>query len=316
MALLLPAVQMAREAGRRIGCVNNLKQIALATHSFHTSKDCFPAVRLDGQGPEQYFGHIARLLPYLDQNALFDQIDFQQPINQPSLTTVATEPLPVFLCVSDSDRMTDPSDPLVAAGFSRINYRGNGGNDTGELAADGTEKNNGIFRVGCKLNMDMIANGLSNTALFSEALLGDGNSNLISIPGDWFVVPAGSYDRHALRAAGLALVPGTGPAQYSYAGNSFVTGDYTVTRYNHVMSPNAASLVVASSSSDLASAINSGPQATTASSRHPGGVNVAMADGSVRFVQNEVAISVWWGMGSIERKTPLSRGTPPTSAAH
>jgi hypothetical protein len=78
--------------------------------------------------------------PYLDQNALFDQIDFQQPINQPSLTTVATEPLPVFLCVSDGDRMTDPSDPLVAAGFSRINYRGNGGNDTGELAADGTMK--------------------------------------------------------------------------------------------------------------------------------------------------------------------------------
>ncbi|MGO9113810.1 MAG: DUF1559 domain-containing protein [Thermoguttaceae bacterium] len=306
MALLLPAVQMAREAARRIGCANNLKQLALATHSFHTGKGCFPAVRLEGQGPGQYWGHMARLLPFLDQGPLFALIDFNKPVTDAADANVAAEPLPVFLCPSDTNRMTNPADPLALAGFSKINYRGNGGNDTGALAADGTEKNNGIFRAGVKVNMDQITNGLSNTALFSEALLGDADNELISKPGDWFVVPAGNYSRESLHAVGLTLVPGKGVmAQYSYAGNSFATGDYTVSRYNHIMLPNTASLVVPTYANDLAGAINAGAQATTVSSDHRGGVNMALADGSARFIRDDVDIFVWWGLGSIGgRKLP------------
>ena len=308
MALLLPAVQMAREGGRRIGCVNNLKQLALAAHGYNAGKDCFPPVRLNGQGPGQYWGHMARLLPFLDQGPLYAEIDFSKPVTAASDPTVAAEPLPVFLCFSDNNRMINPADPLALAGISKINYRGNGGNGTGQLAADGTEKNNGIFVAGTKVTMDRITNGLSNTALFSEALLGDANNDLISKPGDWFVVPAGNYSRQSLYAVGQTLNPGKGAtAQYSYAGNSFATGDYTTTRYNHVMPPNTTSLVVAMPGTDMAHAINAGAQATTASSRHPGGVNLAMADGSVRFVPNDINKSVWWGMGDIGgRKTTLS----------
>jgi len=300
MALLLPAVQLAREAGRRIGCVNNLKQIALATHDYHASKNCLPLVRLESQGPGKYWGHMARLLPYLDQDPLSALIDFGKPVDNPQGAAVVAEPIPVLRCPSDTNRMTNPTDPLALADYSKVNYRGNGGNDTGVLGGDGIEKNNGAFRAGRKLNMDQITNGLSNTALFSEALLGDANNDLISKPGDWFAVPAGTYSRETLYAAGLAVTPSTGPhTQYSYAGSSFATGDYTATRYNHIMPPNAASLVVATPGADLAGAINAGSQATTASSHHPGGVNLAMADGSVRFVSNEIAISIWWGMGSI-----------------
>jgi prepilin-type N-terminal cleavage/methylation domain-containing protein/prepilin-type processing-associated H-X9-DG protein len=310
MALLLPAVQMAREAGRRISCANNLKQLALAAHGFHTGKGYFPPVRLAGQTPGQYWGHMARLLPFIDQMPLFEQIDFNKPINAVSDTSVAAEPLPVFLCLSDSNRMTNPVDPLAMAGLSKINYRGNGGNDTGELAADGTEKNNGIFRAGVKVNQDQIRNGLSNTALFSEALLGDGDNDVVSKPGDWFAVSAGTYSRETLYAAGLAVRPAKGPqAQYSYAGNSFASGDYTVSRYNHLMPPNGASLVVPARAYDLEGAINAGAQATTASSGHPGGVNVALADGSVRFVRNDIAIPVWWEMGSIGGRKLPSRGS-------
>jgi prepilin-type processing-associated H-X9-DG protein/prepilin-type N-terminal cleavage/methylation domain-containing protein len=308
MTLLLPAVQMAREAGRRIGCANNLKQLALAAHAFHTGKGYFPSVRLAGQPPGQYWGHMARLLPFIDQVPLFETIDFNKPVNAASDASVAAEPLPVFLCLSDTNRMTNPADPLAMAGLSKINYRGNGGNDTGELAADGTEKNNGIFRAGAKVNQDQIRNGLSNTAIFSEALLGDGDNGVISKPGDWFAVPAGNYSRETLYAAGLAITPAKGPqAQYSYAGNSFATGDYTVSRYNHLMNPNTVSLVAPQQMSDLPGSINVGAQATTASSRHPGGVNVAFADGSVRFIRSDLDIAVWWRMGSIADKTQNSR---------
>jgi prepilin-type N-terminal cleavage/methylation domain-containing protein len=153
MGLLLPAVQMAREAGRRIGCANNLKQLALAIHAFHSEKNCFPLVRQEGQGPGQCWGHMARLLPYLDQGPLVKQINFSKPISEASLAAVATEPLPVFLCPSETDRMTNAADPLALVGYSKINYRGNGGNDTGQLAADGKEKNNGIFVAGYKVSM-------------------------------------------------------------------------------------------------------------------------------------------------------------------
>ena len=306
MALLLPAVQMAREAGRRIGCVNNLKQIALATHAFHTEKNCFPVVRQEGQGPGQYWGHMAHLLPYLDEGPLFAQIDFSKPVSAAMLETIATEPLPFFLCPSETDHMTNLADPLAMVGISKINYRGNGGNDTGQLAADGKEKNNGIFVAGAKVTMDQITNGLGNTALFSEALLGDGDNERISKPGDWFVVPAGNGSRQSLYTAGLSVTPGKGAnEQYSYAGNCFATGDYTVSRYNHIMPPNGASLVVSGGKS-LAGAINAGAQATTVSSHHPGGVNLALADGSVRFVANEIANTVWWGLGNIGGRKPSS----------
>jgi prepilin-type N-terminal cleavage/methylation domain-containing protein len=305
MALLLPAVQMAREAARRAGCINNLKQLALAAHTFHASKGYFPPVRRDGQAPGQYWGHLARLLPNLDQPTLFAQLDFNQPVNASSQAIVATAPLPIFLCPSDKNRMTDPTNPQALADLSKANYRGNGGNDTGELGADGKEKNNGVFRAGYKVNMDQFGNGLSNTALFCEAVLGDANNDLVSKPGDWFALPAGTSTRQSLYFAGLTIVPGHGSnAQYSFAGNSFASGDYTATRYNHIMPPNTASLVSPVPGIPLASAINAGPQATTASSRHPGGVSLASADGAVRFVSNEISVPVWWGMGNIVGSSP------------
>ena len=309
-SLLLPAVQMARESGRRVACGNNLQQLALATHGFHAAKESFPAVRWNDQGPGQYWGHFARLLPFLDQNTLFAQIDFHRPVSDPSQAIAAATPLPILLCPSDTNRMTDATDPLALVGLSKINYRGNGGNDTGALGPDGREQNNGIFVAGLRVNLDQLTRGMSNTALLSEALLGDANNNLISSPGDWFALPAGNYGSQDLYAAGQTLTPGTGvTAQYSYAGNSLATGDYTVSRYNHIMPPNTASLVVAGNASDLAAAINSGPQATTVSSRHPGGVNVVMVDGSVRFIRNDVNIVVWQGLGSITGGNPSALGS-------
>jgi prepilin-type processing-associated H-X9-DG protein len=95
------------------------------------------------------------------------------------------------------------------------------------------------------------------------------------------------------------VTPGTGSNnQVSCAGASFIFGNYFDSRYNHLMPPNGPSGVIAGGS-DPFTAVNNGAQATTASSRHPGGVNLVLADGSVRFISNTVDIQTWWALGSI-----------------
>ncbi len=107
IALLLPAVQAAREAARRITCTNNLKQLALAMHNYHTANQMFP---INYGGNQQYdntaTGHswFTGLLPYIEQQALFDKINFQQPLSDANNTAVAATPIKALLCPTDSTR--------------------------------------------------------------------------------------------------------------------------------------------------------------------------------------------------------------------
>lgn len=99
IALLLPAVQSAREVARRANCTNNLKQIGLALHNYHSVHKTFPPGRLlnpvDGQG--HCFSAYAHLLPYLEADSLYDKIDFnanpEDPVNAPVLDNT----IPFFL---------------------------------------------------------------------------------------------------------------------------------------------------------------------------------------------------------------------------
>ena len=300
MALLFPAIQAAREASRRTQCTDNLHQLAVAAHGFHSAHGSFPPARPCNPAVNPGWGHLVQLLPLLDQSVPFNHIDFTKPVSDPANIGFAVTPMPVFRCPSDVDRMANPSDPLALVGYVKNNYRGNGGNDTGVLGADGVEANNGVFVAGRKISIDQIFDGASNTALYSEGVLGDGNNNVSSIPGDWFAISPASSSRDALFAAAQNTTRGTGAGvQYSYAGNTFVSGDYTTSRYNHILPPNGISVVVVAGNSDLATSINSGAQATTASSRHPDGVNLVLVDGSVRFIKNEIDTGIWRGLGSI-----------------
>jgi prepilin-type N-terminal cleavage/methylation domain-containing protein len=122
VALLLPAVQSAREAARRSQCGNNLKQIGLAIHQYHTARNCLPPGQL------LYFdwldiSALYFLLPYLEQQPLFDAFNVADvfPINglgpvlpsYPPNTTVARTQLAVFLCPSDYSRLTNPEGLLA-----------------------------------------------------------------------------------------------------------------------------------------------------------------------------------------------------------
>jgi prepilin-type N-terminal cleavage/methylation domain-containing protein/prepilin-type processing-associated H-X9-DG protein len=297
--LLLPAIQSARETGRRMQCGNNLRQLALAAANFVAAHDAFPLGR-DKPGEDVWSAH-ARLLPYLEETSTFDHIDFSKPPGDSSHAQVCATVVKTFLCPSDSNRM-NVADPANGNQYpwEKNNYRGNAGSDSGEWnATTGQEQNNGIFLTALPVTLPSISDGTSHTALLSEGVLGDADDDHVESPGDWFRVAKTNQTARQVYDACLAVTPAGGAGtQFSRAGRNWVRGNFVTTRYNHIMPPNTVSAARCALGNVNAGTINDNGGATTASSRHPGGVNLALADASVHFAANEVDISVWWALGS------------------
>jgi prepilin-type processing-associated H-X9-DG protein len=109
VALLLPAVQSAREAARRMQCSNNLKQIALALHNYHDVHRCFPAAYLTDKDGKPLHSWRVALLPYLEQQQLYEQYNFNEPWDSPNNLAVAQRMPDVFRCPSDPTNGTPGS---------------------------------------------------------------------------------------------------------------------------------------------------------------------------------------------------------------
>src|SRR5271165_5107886 len=128
ISLLLPAVQSAREAARRVQCVNNLKQIGLAVHNYHDANNSFPPGQLLYMNWQDLSSHVS-LLPHLEQLSLYNALNLADvyPINgmgpvlpsYPPNTTAARTQVAGFLCPSDLNRLTNPE--------GHTNYCGNSG---------------------------------------------------------------------------------------------------------------------------------------------------------------------------------------------
>jgi type II secretory pathway pseudopilin PulG len=143
VALLLPAVQAAREAARRSQSTNNVKQIALALHNYNDTYGSFPpAVVTDANGKPLYSGRVL-LLPYLEQKALYDQFDLTQPWDSPQNNTISQSMIPIFL---------DPSAPQT-------------GSQTDYLFVTGAGT---IFEAGQATKFTGITDGSSNTLMLVE----------------------------------------------------------------------------------------------------------------------------------------------------
>jgi prepilin-type N-terminal cleavage/methylation domain-containing protein len=308
VGLLLPAVQAAREAARRMQCTNHLKQWALGVHNYESAYKSLPIGRLDPAVGGYRWSFQASVLPLIEQGNLYAFIDFKNPnsINDPRVTTIS---FPLNLCPSDSDKMVNSADPQNDVGKGRTNYRACGGSDSGWILsgsvvniAASPEKNNGLFVTNKAIKFRDVTDGMSNTAMLSEAVLGDGDQSRNSIPGDYFQLSYGPADptppdRNVIYQQCSALVPTTSTVQWSYSGRYWYIGNYAVARYNHVMPPNGKSCAT-SGAGALNVRMNYKGTATTASSRHTGGVNVASADGSIRFVAQTIDINTWWAFGS------------------
>jgi prepilin-type processing-associated H-X9-DG protein len=147
LALLLPAVQAAREAARRVTCQNNLKQIGSALLNYEAVNRCYPpAVFTDGLGKPMKSWRVA-ILPYMDQQPLYQQYDSKQPWDSPQNRALGNTPLPIFRC---------PSDPGETASGTETDY----------VRIVGKNTVGGMPNEAVKLND--ITNGASNTIMVAE----------------------------------------------------------------------------------------------------------------------------------------------------
>jgi prepilin-type N-terminal cleavage/methylation domain-containing protein/prepilin-type processing-associated H-X9-DG protein len=302
IALLLPAVQAARETARRAQCLNNLKQIGLAMHNYAESRGTLPI----GQGPEpygDYFGwsSLAMMLPFLDQAPLYNAINFEIPGGSapgtPANLTAQNINLSVFLCPSDTDRLTSPG--------GHNNYVGNtgAGPDTNGQWPSGVICGSKMSQTGPYFNSTVIRlqdirDGLSQTVAFSECVKGIGLFNdgqaadNLSPPGSVLRLgnlPADAEQVYLMCSAADPHARNAPLARLYSLGSFWHIGTSNATRYNHVMPPNTWSCTKQNTDND---------GAHTASSRHPGAVNTFFADGSVRSVKSTVDRRIWRALGT------------------
>jgi prepilin-type N-terminal cleavage/methylation domain-containing protein/prepilin-type processing-associated H-X9-DG protein len=271
IALLVPAVQRVRESAARVQCTNNLKQIGLALHNHHDSLNAFPQAR--NPFPLVHSPQ-ARLLPFIEQANLQKLCDFTQPLSAPTNLVASQTLVPLFICPSDSGSGRVPGS--IHAGTSYVANVGTGTVGCGLIASG-----DGVFTQTPYRFADL-RDGSSNTAGFSETLLGNGVVSSGSTPAsavrEVLEVPGGSDPTPAACDAAAGVWSGQRSAKW-------INGHYGDALYNHYYTPNAAPWDCGNGSH------NKG--LSTARSLHPGGVNVLFCDGSVRMVQNSIDLATW-----------------------
>lgn len=295
IALLLPAVQQAREAARRSQCKNNLKQLTLALHNYESTHGTFPMSRITIQGSVNAWS--AMTLPFIEQSALYNQWDFNKSWNHaPNVSLAATE-IPVWTCPSTPGggmlppaaqihaTALDPGGaktfvwPSATGGLGRADYGTTNEVRRSFYVANGIPLPAGILRGepgamarGTITKLRDITDGLSNTMMISET--------------------AGRPARYnkAYKTAGVVVADGWGWADID-----------TVSRSINGSSADGVNTNATGSNSPYATTIY-GPCGINCSNNselyswHVGGVQTSMADGSVRFLSDNIAASVLIGI--------------------
>lgn len=297
VGLLLPAVQSAREAARRMQCGNNLKQLGLAMHNYESTFKRFPPGNMAGLWSNGISVH-ARLLPYIEQANSYVLVDFNYAYNHPNNDRARVQQVSTFLCPSDI------SGNLPAALGGKNNYYANAGTSlmAGAPPTDPSDPNfgllppNGIFFRDSRIGPRDILDGLSFTAAFSEKLLGDGNNGIGTANSDTFRPGTFPATPDAAVADCFAVnVSDLSKQGVSNVGAPWLWAYHSTTMYYHIAPPNTRSCMYPP-----------GRIMTTAGSRHPGGVQVLLCDGSVQFQSQTLDIQVWRGLGTRQGGEVLS----------
>jgi prepilin-type N-terminal cleavage/methylation domain-containing protein/prepilin-type processing-associated H-X9-DG protein len=341
IALLLPAVQAAREAARRAQCSNNLKQIALAMHNYHSGVGSFPpggsntgnVETIGGTGAWGNWSAFSMMLPYLEQQPIYNACNFAV-VNQGygsgidgNINSTATRTtINAFLCPSAPRLNGGNWGSYYGVSYPNVNYFASvgsslcqyGGNPAGVAFQDGNGNSaapNGIFEVfGPVFSVADVTDGTSNTIAFGEWRTGDGQQGILSIPQDVIRVsgtlPAGmtlspvmnmplggAYLNTWLQGcAGSALSTVGTSNNWSGLGQFWCQGLFGDTVGSILTAPNSnyPNCAIYQYGGD-----NDGSYGNYGlSSYHPGGADVAMADGSVRFSKASTSQIVMWQIAS------------------
>jgi prepilin-type N-terminal cleavage/methylation domain-containing protein/prepilin-type processing-associated H-X9-DG protein len=288
IALLLPAVQSARESARRAQCVNNLKQIGLAMHAYESANRCFPPgyLALVGgggvhgapnpvtrdAGPGWAYGTV--MLPFLEQQPLYQAMNVDLPAQFPENRTGVTTSLSTFLCPSSSDdsRLFDVLDEpgAVLARFARAHYVLNAGRDEawGYTIDDHRRIADGPFYRNSRTTIAEIRDGLSNTLFMGEHVPILSDKTWVGVVPGAVVCPTPAFAFSTCDYAATLVLSHTGPS---------------ADEDNQIHPPNSRLAHVCQMYSE-----------------HPGGANILLGDGSVRFVKESINQRAWAALATIK----------------
>lgn len=281
VALLLPAVQQAREAARRSSCKNNLKQFGLAMHNYHDVHNVFPPMSNAGWGSSNttQFSWTVHVLPFVEQSAMYDALKGSAqtaglPVPWSPNAVMQVGNIATFLC---------PSDPLPGT-FSGgpISYKVSTGDQAYQNDEDATPR--GMFGRNSKVSFRDVTDGTSNTIMMGERIIGNGgNTDIVMGTGRINDTSATAAVPTACTAIiNLATKTFTGGVVSSgqCAGCRIWDGRPHFSAITTILSPNSGSCQSSSSDGDW--------EYANLSSRHTGGAQVVMADGSVRFISENI----------------------------
>ncbi|WP_435011888.1 DUF1559 domain-containing protein (plasmid) [Tundrisphaera lichenicola] len=323
IALLLPAVQAAREAARRAQCVNNLKQIGLALHNYHSTNDVFPPAAAASNTPYNagcvaWMGWSAQALMfnYIEQTAVYNSINFmidpmQSNAGNGANTTGRNVIVASFLC---------PSDGNAGKAFINSYYSSTGTTTYSSGTVDntnckgGSQGSSGLFAYATSYGIRDCTDGSSNTVAYSEGLVGDSAATIsrpkvtgVNLPdGSGFQVYNAATNPASLLAS-LQQCTTTFATAKDGAGLSvnrgwlWAWGADTMTMFNTIVPPSSTQYPwgqcrFGCGTCGTYSADHS--NITNANSNHPGGANVLMGDGSVKFIKSTIQPNIWWALGT------------------
>jgi prepilin-type N-terminal cleavage/methylation domain-containing protein/prepilin-type processing-associated H-X9-DG protein len=338
IALLLPAVQAAREAARRAQCVNNLKQLGLAVQNYISAYDALPpgdmypagtnqkgTNGIAGNGYNSYSnGWPLAILAQMEQQPLFNAFNFVFSYADtlsngaaPGVvnSTVSCNQLAGLLCPSEN------SSGRPQAPYAALNYVGNQGGPGMLKGFSGSmvSPNWGSTAVQTNvIGLQAITDGTSNTALFSERLMGVPNNPTVTLsdrnnakratfsPGAKANLNAGDLTGAMNALSACKSMPSSTTSIASYrSGQIWIIGHPWATlfnRYFHFGTPNTMTCEVTNANGTAGNAQSTGTgggqSIVPPTSNHPGGVNLGLCDGSVRFIKDSVNLQTWWALGT------------------
>lgn len=285
VSILLPAVQQAREASRRLACTDNLRQLGIALHSYHSAHQQFPSGR--GDPTPGVFSMHAYLLEYLEQGVVRQTIDFKKAPTTFSVAggvvhdgaanfSAATTRLSVMQCPSDSYAAGVPGSE-----FGSTNYAANAGSGLTQWGS--LTDADGVFFKGSRIGLRDILDGSTYTVAMSERLNGPGTDESGDLGADvqrlMLEIPGGSDTTPEACAASSS------GNTYRERGAKWILGNYGNTLYNHYYAPNVATWDCMNLQQQKA--------LTAARSLHPNVIVTLLCDGGIRLASNAIDLSVW-----------------------
>jgi prepilin-type N-terminal cleavage/methylation domain-containing protein len=305
IALLLPAVQQAREAARRTQCRNNMKQLGLAIHNYHDNALAFPFCYFDTTNPPAYTtplqgrstSWMVGILPFIDQAPLYNQIDFNFGIStdprgtaNPSNSWVALQPLTAYICPSDTTPAVVASRSDGGGTRATTSYKASCGSNWGS--------GGGTWQSGTTGTYATTRWGLSNNGL--------DRGNGIMFRGWSFPYTTRMKDITDGTSATFAIGEAVGNySQWTWWWLNNATTATTSIPLN--APPQCAAAAGLSKDAGLKVCFNNWPNNYSFYSMHVGGAHFGMADGSVKFVSDNIDYNLYRNLSTIQGgETPSS----------